>query len=378
MRISAFRGINNVADRTRLAPGELHSAVNLDIESTGNMASRLGRTKIQNGAAHSPFEAPFGLLVVTDNDLVLLDRAGAMVRVVYDTIGYTRVWYVQLPDGRVAFSNGLINGIATADATYSWGVERPIDPGVGIPGGTPYMVTHVRDADGFEGPPTYGTENIDTAQAIIGLPVRPGHTTNVYFAPDGGAMFLAGNTATDSFQHNGAALTAQHLGGVLDVPPPGTLLYAWNSRILIADGTVAWATSPMRPELCAMQRDFIQMPAEITLFYSSGDGVFVGTTEGMYFLAGQVLSKLKAQSIASGYVTRGSGVEIDLSYLNEKVRPSGFQQGTICLLDGAVHLIYGGGQIIPLSAGRYHQRAEEVYATARLRDGCLQYLAAPV
>lgn len=378
MNIKAFSGINNVADRTRLTAGELHTALDVDVGSTGNLLSRAGRVRVQTGAAHSPFEAPFGTLVVIDNDLLLLDAAGAVLRLVYDTIGYTRVWYATLPDGRVAFSNGLINGLITADETTAWGVDRPLDAGVGLPGEMPYMVTHVRTSDGFEGPATYGTQNIDPTQAIIGLPVRPGHTLNVYFAPYGDTMYLAGNTVTDSFQHDGAPLTAQHLGGVLDVPPPGTLLYTWNSRVLIADGSVAWATVPMRPELCAKQQDFIQMPADITLFYSSGDGVFIGTTEGMYFLAGQVLSKLKAQSIASGRVTTGSGVEIDLGYLNEKARPSGFQQGMICLLDGAVHLIYGAGQIVALSAGRYHQRANEVYATARLRDGCLQYLATPV
>lgn len=377
MRITAFKGINNVADRTRLDAGELFEARDVDVGPTGNLLSREGRTQTMPGAAHSPYETPFGYLAVVDNDLLLLNAAGALVRVVYDTIGYTRVWYVTFPDGRVGFSNGLISGIVTATETSAWGVERPIDAGVGIPGEVPYMVTYVRESDGFEGPPTYGTQNINTSEAIIGLPTKAGFRINVYLAPYGETMFLAGSTAGDSFQYDGAPLTAQHLGSALDAPPPGTLLHAWNSRILIADGDTVWATQPMRPELCDMRSDYFRMPADITMLYGNGDGLFVGTSEGMYFLAGLVWSKLKAQSVAAGYVTLGSCVEIDLSYLNEKARPSGLQQGALCILDGAVHLIYGAGQINPLSAGRYHMRADEVYATTRLRNGCLQYLAVP-
>ena len=75
-----FLGINNVADPTRLKDGELLTAVNVDIGSTGDLSSRKGSTTLRAGAAHSVYEAPFGLLAVIDSDLVLLDTAGALLR----------------------------------------------------------------------------------------------------------------------------------------------------------------------------------------------------------------------------------------------------------------------------------------------------------
>lgn len=376
MKIKSFAGINNVADETRLAPGEMSAATNVDVGAKGNLLSRRGRTPLRAGLAGSVFESPFGVFAVIDNNLVLLDEDGTLLRTVYDTIGYTRVWYATLPDGRVAFSNGLINGLATLTTTTDWGVPTPVDAGVGAEGPTLYQITYVRDSDGLEGPPFYGTL-IDTAQTIVGLPQRSGYSINVYFAPYGEEMFLAGNTTLETYLHGGTDLGAQHLGHGLSQPPAGILVSVWNSRVLIADGATLWATRPMQPELIDLTQDFVQMPADITLVYGNSDGVFIGTTSGMHFAAGTVFSELKAQNIADGPVTLGSGVEFDLSYLNEKVRPNNTLQGALCLLDGAVHLLHGSSQILGLTSNRYRNTATEVYATTRLRDGVMQYIAAP-
>ncbi len=376
MKIDTFLGINNVADRITLQGGEMTAATNLDISSRGKLVARRGRESLDAGGAHSVFVTPFGVLAVVDNNLNLYAADGTFLRLVYDTVGYTRVWYTLLPDGRVGFSNGLIQGLCTAAATTDWGIPRPWDAGTGIEGDVPYQVTYVRTSDGLEGPPTYGPR-ITTSEAIIGLPTKAGYSINVYFAPYGEVMYLAGTTSTDSFTWAGGALGAQFVGKGLDVPPVGRLLHAWNSRVLIADGSVIWATTSFNPELCNVAKDFIQMPAMVTLLYGNGDGLFVGTTDGLYFLAGQVLDQLKAQPVASGYVALGSCVEIPLSYLNEKVRPSGVLQGSLCIVEGVIHLIYGGGQIIGLTTNRYRTAATEVHATARVRDGVLQYLASP-
>lgn len=377
MKIDAFLGINNLADRISLTGGEMTAATNLDIGPRGKLLHRRGRTLLDAGLAHSVFQAPFGVLAVVDNDLNLYDTDGTFLRRVYNTLGYTRVWYTLLPDGRVGFSNGLIQGLTTAAATSAWGIDRPADVGIGIAGDTPYLLTYVRTSDGLEGPPSYGSP-IDTSQAIIGLPTKAGYTINVYFSPYGEAMFLAGSTASDTFTWSGVPLAAQLQGEDADAPPVGTLLHAWNSRVLIADGATLWATRPFNPERCDLKRDFLQMPATITLLYGNGDGLFVGTVDGLYFLEGQVFDQLKAQPIASGYVALGSGVEIPLSYLNEKVRPNGVLQGMLCLVEGVIHLIHSGGQIVGLTTNRYRTTATEVHATARVRDGVLQYLASPV
>lgn len=369
-----FLGINNVEDPTRLEPGEMAAAMNVDID--GTLISRRGRALRKAGGAHSLYEAPFGLLAVVDNDLLLLAADGTELRTVYETIGYTRVWYADLPDGRVAFSNGLISGLATASETTPWGLPIPLDPGVGIPGDTPYMVTYQRSSDGRESAPTYGTVSIDTTQAIIGLPALAGYVINVYLAPYGEAMFLAGSTATDTWTPTGDALGPQFVGGVVDVPPVGTILAPWHGRMLIADGTTLWATRPLQPDLCDRTRDFVQFEHPITLLYGTGSGLFVGTTQALHFLAGgDIGTEMQLRTITRAPVTKGSAVEIDTAHLKAEVRPGG--RAAMCIVDGVLTLIFGDGQAAPLTANRYRRELGEVWATTRMRDGTLQYLASP-
>lgn len=368
-----FLGINNVEDPTRVKPGEMLVASNVDI--AGTLLSRRGRALLTAGSAHSLYEAPFGLLAVVDNDLLLLAADGTEVRTVYETIGYTRVWYADLPDGRVAFSNGLISGLCTATETTPWGLPVPPDPGVGIPGDTPYMITYQRSSDGRESAPTFGTVSIDTTQAIIGLPALAGHVINVYLAPYGEAMFLAGSTATDTWTPIGDALGPQFVGGVVDVPPVGTILAAWHGRMLIADGATLWATRPHQPDLCDRTRDFVQLEHPITLLYGTGGGLFVGTTQALHFLAGgDIGTEMQFRTVIRGQATKGSAVEIDTGYLPANLRSG---RGALAIVGGVLTLLTGEGQALPLTAGRYQRELDEVWATTRLRDGTLQYLASP-
>lgn len=368
-----FLGINNTDDPTRLKPGEMLTATNVDI--AGTLLSRRGRAVLKAGGAHSLHESAFGLLAVVDNDLLLLDDDGTELRTVYETIGYTRVWFEDLPDGRLAFSNGLISGLATAAETTAWGMPIPADPGVGIAGDTPYMVTYVRSIDGRESGPTYGTMSIDTTQQIIGLPALAGHSINVYLAPYGEAMFLAGTTSTDTWTPTGDALGPQFVGGVVETPPVGTILKAWHARILIADGSTLWATRPFQPDLCDRARDFVQLPTAITLLYGTGSGVFVGTEKALHFLAGgDIGPEMQMRTVTRGPVTKGSAVEIDTAYLPANLRSG---RGALCIVDGVLTLLTGDGQAIALTAARYQREVSEVWATTRLRDGTLQYLASP-
>lgn len=376
MKITKFLGINNVSDETRLKPGELTVATNVDISAAGEILSRRGRQLLIAGAAHSVYESAFGVFAVVNNDLMLLDSAGTPLRLVYDTLGYTRVWYATLPDGRVAFSNGLIQGLATATETMEWGIPTPIDPGVGIAGNTPYQITYVRASDGREGAPIYGPP-IDTTEAIIGLPMMAGYSINVYFAPYGGAMFLAGNTSADTFLHGGTALGAQFIGEGLARPPVGTQMVVWGARVLLAEGRTLWATRPLQPELCDLTRDFVQLEHDITLVYGTDDGIFVGTTHGMVFLRGEVFRDLQMEGIVAGPVVLGSLAEFPLSYLDEAARPKKGADGALCLIDGCIHLLHDASTTA-LTAEKYRTTTVEVWATVRLRNGAMQYLAAPL
>lgn len=377
MEINKFLGINNVADPMRLAKGEMTLATDLDVGSTSKLLARRGHTALVTGTtAHSVFEASFGVFCVINRDLKLFSTAGTLLRTVYEELGDPRVWYLTLSDGRVAFSNGLINGIADLTTTADWGVPAPVDAGAGVPGSTPYMVTYVRTSDGLEGPPAYGYD-IDPTQAVIGLPVRAGYSINLYIAPAGAKLF-AGSTTTDTVTPT-STYGAVYVEPPLAKPPVGTVMTQFGSRLLLADGNVVWATQAFRPELCDVSKDFVQFPDPVTLIYGVEQvGVFFGTTSGLYFANGATFNDLKLQSISAAPVILGSGVEIATSFLPEKIRPKDVQQGMLCILDGFIQLLSGSGAITALTDQRYRTSYTEVIATARIRNGVLQYLAAPV
>lgn len=379
MLIKTFSGINNVAKDKRLKPDEFTRALDVDLASTGTLRARRGHAPLVTGTtAHSVFEAPFGVFCVVDRDLKLFDTAGALLRTVYQGLGAKRVWYILLSDGRVGFSNGLINGIADLTTTYDWGMPTPVDAGAGVAGEVPYFITYVRLSDGLEGPPAYGG-SIDPAQAIVGLPVRAGYTISLYLSP-GGAPLYAGNTSSDAITPLAlSALGAAYTEPPLTAPPVGILMAQFGPRVLIADGPRIWATQPFRDELCDATKDFLQMPDPVTLIYGVEQaGVFIGTTKNLFFAGGTTFDQLKAQPIAASSVVLGSAVEIDTPFLPEKIRPKDVQQGTLCIIDGFVQLISGTGNVTPLTDQRYRTTHTEVYATARIRDGVLQYLATPV
>ena len=371
-----FLGINNVADEERLTPGEMTEATDIDIGHRDEILSRRGRTRLVAGAAHSVFEAPFGILAVVDNDLILYDAEGTELRTVYETLGYTRTWYVLLPDGRVGFSNGLINGLCTATATQPWGIDAPIDAGEGIPGDTPYQIAYVRLSDGREGPPIYGTP-IDTAQAITNLPSLAGFKINVYFAPHGEVAFLAGSTLTETFLYDGLPTG---LGVPTDTyglakPPIGTQMAQWGSRTLIVDNNVLWATRPHQPELIDMTRDFLQFERDITLVYGNDAGIFVGDERQLLFLAGQTFEALDHRTVQPGLCVLGSVVEIDTAALPSDLADA--PRAAIAIVDRTITMLTAGGTAKSLTEGRYETDVTEVYASTRTRDGVLQYIAVP-
>ena len=379
MKIKEFRGINNVTDRTRLATGDLTAATNVDVGARGNLYTRPARTRIATGRAGSVRKWNGEVLALLDNNLVALSESGTVLRTIYDTLGYTRVWYEELPDGRMAFSNGLINGlISPGGVAVPWGIPTPVDTGSGVAGPTRYQITYVRNSDGREGPPAYSPDRIDTTQSIVGLPVLAGHTINVYFAPYGEQAFYAGSTTTDTFTQTAPQLGVQYLGTGLSAPPVGTQLTVWRSRVLIADGKVLWATRPMQPELCDMTADFIQMPDRITLVHGTNSGVFVGTDKDVHFLAGETFGALSSNQIINGPATLGSLVPIDASRLKPEAQPKGPLNAALCIVNGAITMLTDSGSVVPLTAETYKRTLTEVYATTRVRNGFVQYIAAPV
>ena len=392
LTFKSFTGINNVVPSARLVhdrdtrTAELASAVNVDIGLTGEVRRRSGFSELL-GTCHKNLHQAAGFILATvdGGDLISMDADGENRVTLYPSLGVSRVWYCNLPDGRTAFSNGLIRGITDGSTVTTFGVPIPssigaLTPVSGdlFPGDYRYQLTYVRLADGLEGGPAYSEPVAvpDGGIVLTGLPELAGHKINVYLTSHNGEhAFLAGSTTNGAFSFTGKndKLILPCRTDFMYPAPSGSIMAFYGARVLIAVGPVLYASRPNGWELFDIRRDFKQFTDDITLIQPVDDGIYVGTTTELAFLAGSEFDKLTYRQVLSGCVALGSGVQV-----RGELVQSGQGSAMICIADGVICAGFNGGNLARLTEGRYQTDATEVAATFRMLPGRIpQYMAIP-
>lgn len=382
-----FAGINNVLPQERMGESDLVKATNVDIGLTGDLRRRGGFTLLSDQCHKNLHQSDGYMLTTLDGeDLVSIHPDGSRI-VVYPSLGPDRVHYCNLPGGRAVFSNGLICGMTTGGPSVPWGVPTPESAGHALAiagklakGLYQYRISYTRLSDGLEGAPLSALpmQLDDGGLFINALPVREGHAINVYLSGHGGeGAYLAGSTQTAMFSYIGAnsALTLPCRTVGMAPAPVGRAMAFWRSRVLVADGSVLWASMPGAWHLFDLRRDFKQFTAPITVVQPVDDGIYVGTEQELAFLGGVEFDKLAYQQAMPGRVVPGSGVAVpgDKMMLGNTL---GSGSAMLCIADGGVVAGFNSGQIARLTEGRYRTEAAEVAATFRVLDGIPQYMAA--
>jgi hypothetical protein len=384
-----FAGINNVLPPARLSNKELAVALDVDIDASGGIRRRQGYTETVAECHKNLWQAQGFVLATRNGDLIARFPNGTVV-LLYPAIGTARVWYCNLPDGRTTFTNDSITGVTNGLTATTWGV--PLPPSIGaltdvagqlFPGDYQYALTYVRLSDGLEGGPTYSNPLPVAAGGVVltGLPTLAGHSINVYLSGhNGGAEFLAGNTTNSAFSYTGknSALILPCRTNYMTPAPAGTVTAFWRGRVLIADGKVLWASRPNQWELFDQRSDFKQFSSNITLIVPVTNGVYVGTTTELLFLAGTEFDKLVSSQVVSGAVVLGSGVPVR----GEQIRKGdgvGEGKAMICIADRTIVAGFDNGDVVRMTESRYAVAPDvaEVSATFRMSNGTPQYLAVP-
>lgn len=381
-----FSGLNNVLPIDRLGDAELSQAVNVDIGLSGEVTRRAGYTEVSALCHKNIWQGKGFMLATCNGDLV--KTVGGTQTVLYPSLGVSRVWYANLPDGRTTFTNGLINGITDGNTVTKWGVPLPGTVGAFtdiagalFPGKYQYQVSYVRLADGQEGGTTHAApiDIVEGGLFLSGLPTLAGHKINVYLTgADGDKAYLAGSTLSGAFSYIGKndALTLPVRTEFLYPAPVGTITAVWRDRLLVAVGGVLYASMPHMPELFNLSRDFKQFPDDITLVQGVDDGLYIGTTTELAFLPGAEFDKLQYRQVIAGPVVLGSGVEVP----GDKIlvgQQTGDEPAMICIADQVLVAGFKGGVTTRLSEGTYRTSATEVAATFRVQAGIPQYIAVP-
>jgi len=307
--------------------------------------------------------------------------------VLYPSLGVSRVWYCNLPDGRTAFSNGLIRGITDGSTVTTFGVPIPsslgaLTPVSGdlFPGDYRYQLTYVRLDDGLEGGPAYADTVAvpDGGIVLTGLPELAGHKINVYLTSHNGEhAFLAGSTTNGAFSFTGKndkLILPCRTDFMYPAPPgrAGSIMAFYGARVLISVGPVLYASRPNGWELFDIRRDFKQFSDDITLIQPVDDGVYVGTTTELAFLSGTEFDKLTYRQVVAGRVVLGSGVQV-----RGELVQSGQGSAIVCIADDVLCAGFNGGNVARMTEGRYATDVAEVAATFRMVDRVPQYIAIP-
>ena len=392
MKFSEFKGINNVLPPERLGESELADAVNVDIGLSGEVLRRKGFSTIDHDTSVDWLhQRKDGALIVSGEELALssLDGATKVTLMTDPLLSGRRMWFVDLPDGRTAFANGVITGITDGVTVTGWGVPVPATIGTATsvagqlnPGAYQWQITYVRTADGLESGAAFSTTPInlpDGGILLTGLPVLAGHRINVYLTgANGDKAFYAGTTLTGSFSYLGKndALTLPCHTEHLSPAPKGTICATWRGRALLAEGNVLHASRPHQPELFDLKRDFKQFTAPITMIQPVDDGIWLGTAKELAFLAGTQFDALAFTPRDVGPVVLGSGVAAPGEYV---AQGQGTGQGAamVCIAGGRIVSGFNGGLLINVTRERYQTDVQEVCATFRITGGIPQYVAIP-
>lgn len=388
--LQKFTGINNAQQPEELGTSELTVATNVDIDLAGRAQRRAGLTSASATQHGNLWETPAFTLATRG-------AAGDLVNVTTNTVlaaalGHTpRLWFCDLPGGRVGYSNGTAMGIVSADgaSVTPWGVPIPASLGAAadaignlFPGDYQYSLTYVRLADNMESGPAYSPGAVTIASgglSLSALPVLAGHKINVYLTSHfGGERFFAGSTSNALFSFTGhnKDLVRRCLTEFLQPPPAGAILLGfWRGRMLAAVGNVLYASRSHSWHLFNLRLDFRQFGANITLVQPVDAGIWVGTEKELSFLSGQAFDQLVREVKVKGGVVRGSGCKVP----GERITTgNGKAEGDcmVCIADGWLFAGTGEGNLVPMSVDRYRTSATEVVSTFRMAGQIPQYIAA--
>lgn len=383
LKLDRFTGINNVTPLQDQGKKDLHQAVNVDVTNDGRIRRRAGFELLDAGRFTHVFDAG-AYVLASDARGQLLARWPDAVHVIHKSLG-GRVWCAVLPDGRVAFSNGLQHGLTDGRTATSWGVPMPDFAGtvIQIPGQLPagkylWSISHVR-ADGLESGLLPCTEPVELTRAgglsFMGMPQEPGLRTRLYLSKaNGEQLYAVGDVGEEPLQVTQHDSTVLPRTKDLQAPPAGILLASWNGRALVAVGDTLMASQPTMPEQFDWVRDFKRFEADITLVQPVSGGIYVGTRQALHFLEGNSFDQLLLRTPLRAGVALGSGVAVDGHHIRVG---DGNASGEcmVCIAGGHIVAGLGGGQLAHLSEKRYRTDCKEVSATFKVHKGMPQYLA---
>lgn len=201
--------------------------------------------------------------------------------------------------------------------------------------------------------------------------ISPQETVSAWGHTDGqGTWWSPVISPTDTL----GAISGQLLGD----PKVATVLEPYNGRIYLACGKTLWATELFRYHYVDRTRNFMQFEHDIVMLAAMSDGIYVGTTGGLYFLKGRMLGEFQLIALVDAPVIEGSGVWVPADVVHPQAAngpvPTG--EAAVFMTEAGICAGFDGGTVFNLTQARVAlPRASSAAALFRQLDGVNTYVA---
>lgn len=361
----AFAGLKNTVSPERLEEGDLVTANNVDIDATGKISRRDGRTLALAGSYHSLFASGDVCLIVGGSTLSSV-KSDYTLQTLRTGLSNARMAW-QKSAGRIYYSNGHDTGVIDGGLSRTWGITTPSHQGAAqeVSGALPagayqWAITYLRSDGQESGTGVAGRIDIANDGAGIhfsGLPVSIDigvYEKILYMSASNGTTLygrlIITNETTEETVIDVGDRARELDTQFLNPPPAGQCLAFHNGRMFVADGDVLYYSEPYSLELFDL-RHYLPLDGRITLLAPVDGGIIVGTDEMTGFLAGAqpeefTLTVRNADAAIPGTLAWVSGRNIGDGALGETEVP-------IWLASSGVCIGTPDGQVRNLTAARF-------------------------
>lgn len=286
-----FDGLKNTVDPERMTPKDLREAVNVDLDDAGQLHRRRGYVRKVVGQFHSLWKAETGHVLCVMDGVLSLVMGGYKIGSLNYPVGLAPLGFANV--GHMTyFSSRQASGKVDLDTlTVSrWGYQR------------------------------------QNSSTLLTTPQHGGQ--DWWFSP----------------VVNPESTLAPVAGKLMGAPPMATALCWYNGRIFLAEGKTLWATEPFTYDYIDKTKNYRQFETEITALAAVEDGVYVGTKDTLWFLAGSFGAETRTPRERAGVVP-GSMLNVPWEVFDPQARlrpdlPQRGAKGMACLTDKG--FIFGG------------------------------------
>lgn len=387
--LTKFAGLKNVIDPERFELEDLEVAMNVDIDDSFEVKRRKGYESVLAGNFSSLWSNGKVCLAVKDGNTLVRVNKGWTLSTLKTGISGGPLSYATF-GVNVGLSNGVVNGIVDEAGYRTWGIapptHQPVLTAVGgwnLPAGR-YQVAATFLRNDLQESGTHAASVVDVPVdggiSITNIPqsADPDVTaTRLYISRgDGATLYHYGDypsgTTTGEIRGSIPSLGWPIQTQFLTNPPVGDHIAEFNGYSLVAKGDTLYYSEPYAYELFDLRKNFRFLHL-ITLVAPVDDGVYLGTTEGLVWLAGKSPSDwVMEEKFDYGAI---SGTE---AYTTRDAIFKGEGDGPAVVFHSAEGICVGlpGGQITNITRERFDFPLQDRGAgIVRTHRGFVQYVA---